>query len=101
MDVQVKILRPVAVPPRFLGAPRVLGATFIVAWMLAAMILFASKDLALFGVFCILGVFPTHFVAMWIGTREPHMDTLMRTWNLMNKTTRIIGKPRTKYYAAG
>lgn len=99
-EIQVKIHRPVAVPQRFLGAPVIPAATSIVFWMMLMMFSFTNQNTAMIGVLMIFPLIISHFFIMWAGFKEPHISSLMQTWNKTKVRPREIGQPTSDIFRA-
>ena len=84
MDVRVH--RPVALPPKFIGAPRLPAAVSIVTWSTIMMFLF--------------GMIISHIMLMYIGFKEPHLSSLISTFHKTKVTARTIGRGRGRIFRA-
>lgn len=98
MDVRVH--RPVALPPKFIGAPRLPAALSIVTWSTVMMFLFGNKDVALWGILCLFGMIISHIMLMYIGFKEPHLSSLISTFHKTKVTARTIGRGRGRIFRA-
>ncbi len=101
MPFQSKIYTPVAIPPKFLGAPRLLAFCNLMGWFFFVFIALIDKNTALWSVLFILCSIPTHLACIYIGTKEPHIDSLIKTYHLTKVAARTIGKRRSKKFYAG
>ena len=95
-DISVKIFRPVAMPKQFAGAPETPAILSIgicsIIFFVAAM---ADTDFPIFWVFLMIAI---HLSLIAIYTKEPHLSTLMNTFQATNRTARSIGPARDKTY---
>jgi hypothetical protein len=98
--MDVRIHRPVALPPKFIGAPRVPAAVSISAWSTMMMLLFSNQNIALLGIACLFGMIITHIALMYLGTKEPHMSYLITTYHKTKQTARTIGRGRGRIFRA-
>lgn len=98
--MDVRISRPVALPGRFIGAPRLPAVCSIVFWSTGMMFLFIDKDLALWGIAALFGMIISHISLMYAGTVEPHLGTLLTTFHLTKINARTIGRRSNKIFRA-
>lgn len=96
-----KIIRPVALPRKFIGAPMEPAVMSITLFIVTALGCFISKDYALMGILLIVLMVPVHMGLMWAGFTEPHIGTLMRTTHENYKTARGVGRTKRRYFPAG
>lgn len=97
-DRDARILRPVALPPKFLGAPREPAAANVTTFAVVMILCFASRDYSLAGIGFMLAAVPVHFAIMWYGFKEPHMGTLIGTSRKNKKTARGAGRSAARYF---
>ena len=88
-DIQVKIFRPVAMPKQFAGAPE--GPAFINIAINTIFFFVASVADLPMPIAIIFLMIVVHVMLISLYSREPHLTTLMNTFNATRRKARSIG----------
>ena len=102
-DISVTVYRPVALGQKFLGAPLWPAGTAFIACGLVMMGFFAAGSNVLFGLLAMLIYPPLHGFIMYLGFKEPHLNTLMAAYNLTfiaPRTIEAAGKSKRIFHPA-
>jgi hypothetical protein len=101
-DISKVVYRPVAFPKKFLGAPQLPAVTGLLANFLIMIVFFIDKNHALWGLLGMFLIPIVHGFIMYLGFKEPHLESLMKTYHLTVIAPRTIegrGKSRRIFHA--
>lgn len=100
-DIDIRILRPVALPRRFFGAPEVPAVINVSFCMMVfcAMIVFRVKiNSTVLLMAALLAMFICHVLLIQLGSKDPHLSSLIQTLRIARRKPRGIGRARRKVY---
>ena len=101
-DIDTKIYRPVSMPQKFAGAP-LLPAVFSLCFAVLSFLFLIFYDFGLSNLLVVLGflasIFAGHMALIMLGSKEPHMTSLIQTMRYsLQKCRRIGGKPQRRFW---
>jgi len=100
-DIDIRILRPVALPPRFFGAPllpAVINVSFCMLTFCAMIVLRLKINVSALVLATFIAMFVCHILLVQLGGKDPHLSTLIQTLRIALRKPRGIGRARRKVY---
>ena len=97
----MKIYRPVSMPQKFMGAP-LLPGIFCLFFSVFSFLFLIFYDFGINSTFVVVGFLGSmiggHMILIMIGSKEPHLTTLIQTMRFSLHKARQIGRPPARRF---